>query len=81
MNDTHELLFLVATEFIDLSDRQRLEIGLKLGLVNIAAACYSPKHLEEQVFANAFKQNKMASLIKEIEKVKIGTKESSTRPI
>lgn len=69
-NETHELLFLVASKFLDLDSEQKLKVGLKLGLVSVGAFMYSPKHLEESVFAAAYKQNKIAALVKEIEHIK-----------
>lgn len=74
-NDTHEMLFLVANEFLTLDNHQKLKIGLKLGLVGVAALMYSPNHLEEMVFSMAYKKNKLALLVKEIQRSKNATPE------
>ncbi len=66
----NEILFLVAEEFVELSDQQKFAIGIKLGLVTVGAALYSPKHLEEMVFSMAYKKNKIAELVKQIQMVK-----------
>lgn len=68
--DTHEMLFLIAVEFVNLTDKQKLEIGMKLGLVDLNAYCYPSQALSEIIFTNAYKKNKIYKLIQEIGKIK-----------
>ncbi len=72
-NSTPELLLSVALEFLKLNDRQKLQIGMKLGLINISAAALSPSLLSEKVFTEAYKQSRLFNLITEIGKVHNGS--------
>ncbi len=68
----NEFLFKVANEFISLTDRQKLDIGLRLKLVGVAATLYAPHYLEEKIFVDAYKNNMLVKLVAEIQKVKYG---------
>jgi hypothetical protein len=66
-----ELLFLVATEFVALTDRQKLNIGMKLNLIDFHSFCFTTKVIEETVFTRAYQKNKIADLVKAIQQVKL----------
>ena len=70
MNTEHEVLFRIANAFINITHKQRLDIGLKLGLVGVAALMYSPDHLQEVVFVQAYKAKKLEGLCRAIENLK-----------
>jgi hypothetical protein len=74
MNDTHELLFLIANEFLELNFVQKLNVGLKLNLIDFKGFCRTEKAIEEMVFVRAYKKGIMSQLVKEIEKMKHATK-------
>lgn len=69
-NDSHELLFLIATEYVTLNHLQKMNIGLRLGLIDFGGFCRTEKAIEEMVFANAYKKNMIAKLVAEIQRVK-----------
>lgn len=68
-NDTHEILFLVANEFLTLNHMQKMQIGIKLKLIDFGGFCRTEKAIEEMVFANAYKKNMISNLVAEIQKV------------
>lgn len=68
--DSHELLFLVASEFVELSTTQKLKIGFKLGLIDYGGYFVSSNTAEEMIFTNAFKHNKIYRLVAEMQKLK-----------
>jgi uncharacterized protein (DUF4213/DUF364 family) len=69
-NNLHETLFAMATEFLKLSDNEKLSLGLKLGVINLNAVMLPSSQLSERVFANAYRMNKLYDLIKEIGKLR-----------
>ena len=69
-NDSHEILFLVASEFLELNHLQKMNIGLKLKLIDFGGFCRTEKAIEEMVFATAYKKNMLAKLVEEIQRVK-----------
>jgi hypothetical protein len=72
MNDTHELLFLVATQFLELNYMQKLNIGMRLKLIDFSSLAKDEKTIDDMVFANAYKNGMIAKLVVEIEKIKHG---------
>jgi hypothetical protein len=69
-NGAHEFLFKVASEYLQLDARQKLSVGLRLGLVNVGAALYAPHYLDEVLFSEACKQSKISQLVSEIERIR-----------
>lgn len=69
-NESHELLFIVASEFIELNHNQQRQVGFRLGLIDFNALCMSSTTIEEMIFTNAYSQNKMFKLVTEIQKIK-----------
>lgn len=70
MNPNHELLFLIADEFLQLTDLQQLNVGVRLGLIDFGGFCRTPQVIQETVFRNAYKRNMLAKLVVEIGKAK-----------
>ncbi len=68
-SDSNEILFLVAKKFIELNHMQKLNIGLKLKLIDFGGFCLTEKAVEEMVFKNAYKNNMIAKLVAEIGKM------------
>ncbi len=70
MNASHEMLFLVAKEYLELTYLQRFNIGIRLNLVQFGGICRTEKAVDEMIFTNAYKHNMLSLLVKEIERVK-----------
>lgn len=69
MNQQNELLFQVALEFLKLSDKQKTDIGMRLGLINLNAMTLEPGKLDEVIFSNAYRQQKVYRLMEYIGKL------------
>jgi hypothetical protein len=69
-NDTHELLFLVASEFVELNHLQKMNIGVRLKLIDFGGFCRTEASIEEMVFCNAFRKNMISQLVEEIQRIK-----------
>lgn len=66
MNDTQELLFLVARDFVQLSTLQQVNIGLKLKLVTVEATLWEPAKVAETIFSKAYQQKCIPALVQEM---------------
>lgn len=66
LNNSHELLFLVARDFIKLDALQQINIGIKLDVCGIDAALLPVEEISEVVFKAAYERNKIPALIKEM---------------
>lgn len=77
MNDSHKILFLVATQWVELTHLQKLNIGVRLKLIDFGGFCRTEKAIEEIVFANAYTRNRLAQLAAEIQRVKNDPKKSN----
>lgn len=66
LNNTHELLFLVAKDFIQLSPLQQVNIGIRLKLCGVEISMLKPEDISAFIFKAAYDNQKMTHLIKEI---------------
>ena len=71
-NDSAEILFLVAQDFLKLSHNEQLKIGIKLKLFDTNAAFWAPKTVEETVFRLCYKNNLIPVLVKEMYQILYG---------
>ncbi len=71
-NSQHELLFLVAKDLVELGLKEKLNIGLRLKILNISGFLMSEKVIEETIFIHVCKNGMLPKLVKEIQRVKCG---------
>lgn len=65
MLNVHDMLFLVARDFVQLSSLQQRNIGVKLGLAGICVFSHaSDDHVQDMVFSLAYKNKKIPELVK-----------------
>lgn len=67
-NEESQLLFLIAQDFLKLNNLQQISIGQKLKILDLNAAFWAPKTVEETVFTMAYKDNKLIDLVRETHK-------------
>lgn len=68
-HENSQILFLVAQEFLKLTNLQQIKIGQKLKILDLNACFWAPKTVEEVVFVQAYKNNQMIELIRETNNV------------
>lgn len=67
LNDTQEMLFLVARDFVQLTSLQQRQISLKMGLCGVGILANTNDDIAaEIIFCEAFKQKKIAELVKQM---------------
>lgn len=67
LNDTHEMLFLVARDFVQLTPIEQVSIGMKLGLVGVEIAMEVNKDMiAESIFSKAYYHKRIPDLVKEM---------------
>lgn len=69
MQNTYEILYLIASDFAQLTSVQQKNVGIRLGLVQINIIANQDEEIVAQtIFSKAYKDNKMPELLKEMRK-------------
>lgn len=66
LNNTTEILFLVARDFVQLTPLQQVNVGMKLELCGVDAAMLPPEDIGVMIFKSAYKKGKIPSLLREM---------------
>lgn len=67
LNDTQEMLFLVARDFVQLTSIQQRKIAINMGLCSVGILANTNDDASaEIIFCAAFKQKKIAELVKQM---------------
>ena len=66
VNNTHEILFLVARDFVQLTPLQQINIGIKLQLCGVDAAMLPVDNIGEVIFKAAYDKKKLPEMVREM---------------
>jgi len=67
LNDTTEMLFLVARDFVQLTFWQQKQVGIKAGVVGVGILTNKDEDaVADLIFSLAYKQKKIPELVKQM---------------
>jgi hypothetical protein len=66
LNNTQEILFLVARDFVQLTPLQQINIGIRLEVCGVDAAMLAHEKLPEMIFKMAYERGKIRELVTEM---------------
>lgn len=66
INNIHEILFLVARDFVQLSPLQQINVGIRLKLCGVEVTLLPHGDISERIFKAAYEKNKIPEMVKEM---------------
>lgn len=66
LNNTQEILFLVARDFVQLTPLQQINVGIRLQICGVDAAMLPVHTIGETIFKAAYTRGKIPELVREM---------------
>lgn len=66
INNMHEILFLVARDFVQLTPLQQINVGIRLQVCGVDAALLPTDTIGEVIFKTAYEKGKIPEMVKEM---------------
>lgn len=66
LNSAHEILFLVARDFVQLTPIQKMNIAIRLHLCGVEIATLPADDMGQMIFKMAYQRGKIPDLVKEM---------------
>lgn len=66
LNNIHEILFMVAQDFVKLTPLQQINVGIRIEVCGAEAGALPIEEIGETIFKSAYNQNKIQALVKEM---------------